>query len=231
MDWPRASLGYRVGILNFLRFAFVDLADEVKKPCACRKCINSSNHECPTMHEHLTIYGMLQDYRIWDFHGEKPMVQSRDSMCSVLHASSRENNDEDNHNMVVQEMLCYAFRIHEEPFTNNENNIDGVKSTSGKASRKSALATDGVKKRHCFFPSAEGEIRKYQTNMELLFRKLSFQRLLRLHCSIPCGRKDPCPCYAGIGNASDDIHDIAMAEDELSDDDMQAGEEEAVITK
>ncbi|KAG6507332.1 hypothetical protein ZIOFF_032674 [Zingiber officinale] len=54
---------------------------------------------------------------------------------------------------------------------------------------------------------------------------------LRLHCSIPCGRKDPCPCYVGIGNASDDIHDIAMAEDELSDDDMQAGEEEAVITK
>ncbi|KAG6490635.1 hypothetical protein ZIOFF_051944 [Zingiber officinale] len=54
---------------------------------------------------------------------------------------------------------------------------------------------------------------------------------LRLHCSIPCGRKDPCPCCARIGNASDDIHDIAMAEDELSDDDMQAGEEEAVITK
>ncbi|KAG6484503.1 hypothetical protein ZIOFF_053021 [Zingiber officinale] len=123
MDWPRASLGYRVGILNFLRFAFVDSADDVKKPCPCRKCINSSNHDRPTMHKHLTIYGMLQDYRIWDFHGEKPMVQSHDNMCSVLHASSRENNDEDNHNPVVQEMLCDAFGMHEEPFTNNENNI------------------------------------------------------------------------------------------------------------
>ncbi|KAG6506988.1 hypothetical protein ZIOFF_032322 [Zingiber officinale] len=211
MDWPRASLGYRVGILNFLRFAFVDSADEVKKPCACRKCINSSNHDCLTMHEHLTIY-------------------------------------------------------------------DGMKSTSGKASRKSALATDGVKKRHCFFPSTvalreisestritwsclfescrsnslcvrsrrtsradEADATIPTTPMKLnndnslhqpcLHATTCKTSLLRLHCSIPCGRKDPCPCCAGIGNASDDIHDIAMAEDELSDDDMQAGEEEAMITK
>ncbi|KAG6527628.1 hypothetical protein ZIOFF_009753 [Zingiber officinale] len=215
MDWPRASLGYqwrsqspakpslgyalvgyRVGILNFLRFAFVDSADEVKKPCACRKCINSSNHDRPTMHEHQTIYGMLQDYHIWDFHEEKPMVQSRDSMCSVLHASSRENNDEDNHNLVVQEMTSRA---------------DEADATIPTAPMK--LNTDNSLHQPCLYA---------------ITCKTS---LLRLHCFIPCGRKDPCPYCAGIGNASDDIHNIAMAEDELSDDDMQAGEEEAVIMK
>ncbi|XP_042449127.1 homeobox-leucine zipper protein HOX21-like [Zingiber officinale] len=46
----------------------------------------------------------------------------------------------------------------------------------------------------------------------------------RLHFSIPCRRKDPCPYCAGIGNASDDIHNIAKAEDEFSDDGMQSGE-------
>ncbi|XP_042374495.1 uncharacterized protein LOC121968041 [Zingiber officinale] len=44
--------------------------------------------------------------------------------------------------------------------------------------------------------------------------------------------KDPCPCRARIGNATNDIHDVLMAEDELSDelsdDGMQAGEKEAI---
>jgi histone H3 len=55
------------------------------------------------------------------------------------------------------------------------------KSTGGKAARKSAPATGGVKKPHRYRPGtvALREIRKYQKSTELLIRKLPFQRLVR----------------------------------------------------
>ncbi|VAI13881.1 unnamed protein product [Triticum turgidum subsp. durum] len=65
------------------------------------------------------------------------------------------------------------------------------KSTGGKAprkqlatrfaARKSAPTTGGVKKPHRYRPGtiALCEIRKYQKSMELLIRKLPFQRLVR----------------------------------------------------
>lgn len=97
MDSARASLQYRVGILHFLRYAYADANDEVKKPCPCCKCINSSNHDRPTMYEHLTINGMLPDYRIWDFHGEKSMGQSRNNMSNGLQTSSKQVSEKTNH--------------------------------------------------------------------------------------------------------------------------------------
>jgi histone H3 len=50
-----------------------------------------------------------------------------------------------------------------------------------KAARKSAPATNGVKKPHRYRPGtvALREIRKYQKSTELLIRKLPFQRLVR----------------------------------------------------
>ncbi|KAK4853374.1 hypothetical protein QYF36_008223 [Acer negundo] len=50
-----------------------------------------------------------------------------------------------------------------------------------KAARKSASATGGVKKPHCFRPKmvALREKRKYQKSTELLIRKIPFQRLMR----------------------------------------------------
>ncbi|GKV52865.1 hypothetical protein SLEP1_g59421 [Rubroshorea leprosula] len=49
------------------------------------------------------------------------------------------------------------------------------------AARKSAPATEGVKKPHRFRPRtvALREIRKYQKSTELLIRKLPFQSLVR----------------------------------------------------
>ncbi|KAK2981894.1 hypothetical protein RJ640_016300 [Escallonia rubra] len=51
----------------------------------------------------------------------------------------------------------------------------------GKAARKSAPTTGGVKKPHRYRPGtvALREIRKYQKSTELLIRKLPFQRLVR----------------------------------------------------
>ena len=50
-----------------------------------------------------------------------------------------------------------------------------------KAARKSAPATGGCKKPHCYRPGtvALREIRKYQKSTDLLIRKLPFQRLAR----------------------------------------------------
>ncbi|XP_044956972.1 histone H3.2-like [Hordeum vulgare subsp. vulgare] len=55
------------------------------------------------------------------------------------------------------------------------------KQLATKAARKSAPATDGVKKLHRFRSGtvALREIRKYQKSTELLIRKLPFQRLVR----------------------------------------------------
>ncbi|KAF7057258.1 hypothetical protein CFC21_064565 [Triticum aestivum] len=49
------------------------------------------------------------------------------------------------------------------------------------AARKSAPTTGGVKKPHRYRPGtiALREIRKYKKSMELLIRKLPFQRLVR----------------------------------------------------
>ncbi|KAG5632906.1 hypothetical protein H5410_004623 [Solanum commersonii] len=55
------------------------------------------------------------------------------------------------------------------------------KQLATKAARKSTPATGEVKKPHRFRPGTMGlrEIRKYQKSMELLIRKLPFQRLVR----------------------------------------------------
>ena len=52
---------------------------------------------------------------------------------------------------------------------------------AGKAARKSAPLTGGVKKKNRFRPGtvALREIRKYQKSTDLLIRKLPFQRLVR----------------------------------------------------
>ncbi|XP_042405093.1 uncharacterized protein LOC121995413 [Zingiber officinale] len=104
MDSPRASLEYQVGVQNFLRYAFLNTTTEVMKPCPCRKCINSLNHDRETVYEHLMINGILQDYRIWNFHGEKLIVQSHDTMRDELHALP-EVYETINHESIVQETL------------------------------------------------------------------------------------------------------------------------------
>ena len=55
------------------------------------------------------------------------------------------------------------------------------KQLATKAARKSAPATGGFKKPHCYRPGtvALRKIRRYQKSTELLIRKLPFQRLVR----------------------------------------------------
>ncbi|PSN31426.1 histone H3 [Blattella germanica] len=55
------------------------------------------------------------------------------------------------------------------------------KQLATKAARKSAPATGGVKKPHCYRPGtvALREINHYQKSTELLIRKLPFQHLVR----------------------------------------------------
>ncbi|XP_075515529.1 uncharacterized protein LOC142550176 [Primulina tabacum] len=120
MDYPRGSLDYQVGIRNFLRYAFANTTDEVTKPCPCRKCINSLNHDRETVYEHLMINGILQDYRIWNFHGEKLIVQSHDNMRDEIH-NSGEVYDTVNHESMGQETLHDVFGMSEGSPMMNEN--------------------------------------------------------------------------------------------------------------
>ncbi|XP_042472278.1 uncharacterized protein LOC122054932 [Zingiber officinale] len=120
MATPRGSLEYRVGILYFLRYAFGDAAPDVTRPCPCCKCINSLSHDRETVHEHLMINGILQDYRIWNFHGEKLIIQDHDN--KELHYSVQQVSEVTSHEPMVQEMLHDAFGIHEGS-TSNENYI------------------------------------------------------------------------------------------------------------
>ncbi|KAG6514084.1 hypothetical protein ZIOFF_024423 [Zingiber officinale] len=122
-QWMAASHGsleYRVGILYFLRYAFGDAAPDVTRPCPCCKCINSLSHDRDTVHEHLMINDILQDYRIWNFHGEKLIVQDHDN--KELHDSVRQVSEVTSHEPMIQEMLHDAFGMHEGS-TSNENYI------------------------------------------------------------------------------------------------------------
>ncbi|KAG6481184.1 hypothetical protein ZIOFF_057779 [Zingiber officinale] len=120
MAAPHGSLEYQVGILYFLRYAFGDAAPDVTRPCPCCKCINSLSHDRETVHEHLMINGILQDYRIWNFHGEKLIVQDHDN--KEFHYSVQQVSEVTSHEPMVQEMLHDAFGIHEGS-TSNENYI------------------------------------------------------------------------------------------------------------
>ncbi|XP_073152998.1 uncharacterized protein [Henckelia pumila] len=136
MDYPNGSLEYRVGVLHFLRYAFIDVDLEVKKPCPCCKCINSLNHDRETIYEHLMINGILRDYHVWIFHGEKRMIHSHESMSVKIPTSFEEVPKVTNHEPVVEEMLREALGIPEEILMSNENYVVGSTSHSVNDSNK-----------------------------------------------------------------------------------------------
>ncbi|KAG6499857.1 hypothetical protein ZIOFF_039656 [Zingiber officinale] len=92
------------------------------------------------------------------------------------------------------------------------------KSTDGKAPRKSALTTGSMKKPHCFCPDTT-----YRCYNSIQPMKLNIDNSLHQHASMPQlarshREKIHVLVKARIGNASNDIHNIAMPEDELSND-------------
>ncbi|XP_073133714.1 uncharacterized protein [Henckelia pumila] len=123
MSCPRGSLEYRVGVLHFLRHAFSDMSHEVTKPCPCCKCINALNHDRETIYEHLIINGILPDYHVWTFHGEKRIVQSRDGMISGLEVLGKNVSEVNNNQPMGQETLCEEFQIGEGSTMNNDDCI------------------------------------------------------------------------------------------------------------
>ena len=71
------------------------------------------------------------------------------------------------------------------------------KQLATKAARKSAPATGGVKKPHRYRPGtvALREIRRYQKSVELLIRKLPFQRLVRFQSSAVMALQEASEAY------------------------------------
>ncbi|XP_049399904.1 uncharacterized protein LOC125863991 [Solanum stenotomum] len=66
----RSSDVYLKGVESFLQFAFKqsELEDEI--PCPCKKCNNVFHKSRDEVKEHLIIFGMVQGYTRWLYHGE-----------------------------------------------------------------------------------------------------------------------------------------------------------------
>ncbi|XP_049353828.1 uncharacterized protein LOC125818345 [Solanum verrucosum] len=66
----RSSDVYLKGVESFLQFAFKqsELEDEI--PCSCKKCNNVFHKSRDVVKEHLIIFGIVQGYTRWLYHGE-----------------------------------------------------------------------------------------------------------------------------------------------------------------
>ena len=65
---------YRNGVLEFLKFVHENMSGD-KYSCPCRRCRNGTGHiDVGDIFVHLMEYGMVQDYTLWYFHGEGPLV-------------------------------------------------------------------------------------------------------------------------------------------------------------
>ncbi|KAE8734333.1 hypothetical protein F3Y22_tig00000773pilonHSYRG00216 [Hibiscus syriacus] len=66
----RVSAEYRNGVENFLNLAFLNASQENMILCPCKNCVNINWHIREVVYEHLVIFGFVQGYRKWIFHGE-----------------------------------------------------------------------------------------------------------------------------------------------------------------
>ncbi|XP_039134244.1 uncharacterized protein LOC120271636 [Dioscorea cayenensis subsp. rotundata] len=70
MALPRASGEYISGVDGFLDMAFQRTAQGQEILCPCKKCLNRNWYYRATVREHLIVYGFLEGYTEWVFHGE-----------------------------------------------------------------------------------------------------------------------------------------------------------------
>ncbi|XP_042446315.1 uncharacterized protein LOC122031244 [Zingiber officinale] len=91
MDLINDRLGeaYGQGIENFLDYAFERTGETNEIRCPCVKCANAHFGSREYVKMHLIVYGILQNYRFWYHHGEKP----EDDL--ELHNSETEVDDND----------------------------------------------------------------------------------------------------------------------------------------
>ncbi|KAG6524289.1 hypothetical protein ZIOFF_014195 [Zingiber officinale] len=91
MDLINDRLGeaYGQGIENFLDYAFERTRATNEIRCPCVKCANAHFGSREYVKMHLIVYGILQNYRFWYHHGEKP----EDDL--ELHNSETEVDDND----------------------------------------------------------------------------------------------------------------------------------------
>ncbi|KZV49647.1 hypothetical protein F511_29032 [Dorcoceras hygrometricum] len=74
------------------------------------------------------INGILQDYRIWNFQGEKLIVQSLHNLSDEFQSSrievSEETNEETNHAEMLQEISHEVFEMPDGSSSRSENYVD-----------------------------------------------------------------------------------------------------------
>ncbi|XP_042465681.1 uncharacterized protein LOC122048146 [Zingiber officinale] len=91
MDFINDRLGeaYGQGIENFLDYAFERTRETNEIRCPCVKCAKAHFGSRESVKMHLIVYGILQNYRFWYHHGEKP----EDDL--EIHNSETEVDDND----------------------------------------------------------------------------------------------------------------------------------------
>lgn len=71
MSKPRTSDDYKIGVTQFLTFAFQNVRPGGKVNCPCVQCKNKSTKYYEEIRTHLRCNGILQGYTIWNRHGEE----------------------------------------------------------------------------------------------------------------------------------------------------------------
>ena len=61
---------YRLGVNEFLKFAYQNKEVSSKIPCPCKKCNNFKKCDQKTVYLHLMNWGIMVDYNRWVYHGE-----------------------------------------------------------------------------------------------------------------------------------------------------------------
>ncbi|KMT09389.1 hypothetical protein BVRB_6g128710 isoform A [Beta vulgaris subsp. vulgaris] len=71
LTWPMKAAQYRLGVEGFMSYAIKTLTCDGKLRCPCMKCVNHKLLSPDDVNLHLLHFGMMHNYTIWIFHGEK----------------------------------------------------------------------------------------------------------------------------------------------------------------
>ena len=78
MALPRASPTYISVVDSFLDLAFQRASQGQEILCPCKKCLNRNWYHRATVRDHLIVYGFIEGYTEWVFHGEGLSIYSQD---------------------------------------------------------------------------------------------------------------------------------------------------------
>nr|POF19532.1 hypothetical protein CFP56_47711 [Quercus suber] len=111
MDKRRGSREYFQGVNQFVEFASLS-ARNGKILCPCAKCVNLILQPVNVVRDHCWASGMLNNYKVWKFHGESAGAMTA-TECGSSQVQEFENLYGDFHGMLHD--LCLPHEMPPEP--------------------------------------------------------------------------------------------------------------------